>query len=153
MEWVMGVAGIVEGLWKAGEMPLRDGLYRPDDTGVELHVEGPGAYHPDAGQPIPFRVGGPIDVARALQEHGVDGVDTCFENPLPNGSGWMSGGGGGTGNIGYLARLDTDRSLRWIAVMFLSNPFVEVRYEGMSAAFTNDWGNRLVLDLGGAALG
>ncbi|MEV1245686.1 hypothetical protein ACIBO2_52785 [Nonomuraea sp. NPDC050022] len=47
--------GMVEGLWKAREMPLRDGLYRPDDTGLELHVDGPGAYHPDAGQPIPFR--------------------------------------------------------------------------------------------------
>ncbi|WP_234469327.1 hypothetical protein [Streptomyces sp. MBT62] len=65
----------------------------------------------------------------------------------------MSGGGGGMGNIGYLARLDSDSSLRWLAVMFRSNPFVGVRYEGMRAAFTNDWGNLLILDLTTPALG
>lgn len=145
--------GMVEELWRAGEMPLRDGLYRPDDTGLELHVDGPGAYHPDAGQPIPFRIGGPFDVAEAIEEHGIDEVDTCFESPLPAGSGWMSGGGGGMGNIGYLARLDASRSLQWVAVMFRSNPFVRVRYEGMRAVLTNDWGNRLVLDLASPALG
>jgi hypothetical protein len=52
-----GVVGVIERLWTAGEMPFRDGLYRPDDTGLEVHVNGPGAYHPDAGQPIPFRLG------------------------------------------------------------------------------------------------
>ncbi|MFD4560177.1 hypothetical protein ACFWP5_38670 [Streptomyces sp. NPDC058469] len=134
-------------------MPIRDGLYRPDDSGLELHVDGPGAYHPDAGQPIPFRIGGPFDVAQALEEYGTDGVDTCFENPLPDGSGWMSGGGGGMGNIGHLARLHADRSLQWVAVMFHSNPFLSVRYEGTSAVFTNDWGNRLMLDLTSPALG
>ncbi|MCX4808667.1 hypothetical protein OG594_45095 [Streptomyces sp. NBC_01214] len=139
--------GMVEGLWKSGEMPPCDGLYRPDDTGLELHVDGPGTYHPDAGQPIPFRIGGPFDVAQALEGHYVDEVNTCFEGPLPDGSGWMSGGGGGMGNIGYLARLNADSSLRWVAVMFLSNPFVSVHYEGMRATFTNDWGNLLVLDL------
>ncbi|MEU1343060.1 hypothetical protein [Streptomyces sp. NPDC005827] len=146
--------GRVEGLWQAGEMPSRDGLYRPDDTGLEWHVEGPGAYHPDAGQPVPFRVGGPFDVARAIEEHGVDEVDTCFESPLPDGSGWVTGGGGGgMGNIGHLARLDADRSLRWVAVMFRSNPFVGVRYDGTSAVFTNDWGNRMVLDLANPVFG
>ncbi|MFD7556248.1 hypothetical protein ACFV9E_17115 [Streptomyces sp. NPDC059835] len=139
--------GTVEELWRAGEMPLRDGLYRRDDTGSELHVDGPGAYHPDAGQPIPFRVGGLLDVVGAIEEDGVEVVDTNFESPLPDGSGRMSGGGGGMGNIGYLARLGADGSLRWIAVMFHSNPFVGVRYEGTSAVFTNDWGNLLPLDL------
>ncbi|MFD8716844.1 hypothetical protein ACFV2H_02125 [Streptomyces sp. NPDC059629] len=145
--------GMVEGLWKAGEIPLRDGLYRPDDSGLGLHVDGPGAYHPDAGQPIPFRIGEPFDVAQAIEEHGIDEVDTYFESPLPDGSGWMSGGGGGMGNIGYLARLHADRSLQWVAVMFHSNPFLSVRYEGMRAVFTNDWGNRLMLDLTSPALG
>ncbi|MFD8949233.1 hypothetical protein ACFV0B_10310 [Streptomyces xanthophaeus] len=145
--------GMVEALWQAGEMPFCDGLYRPDDTGLELHVEGPGAYHPDAGQPIPFRVSGPFDVARAIEEDGVGEVDTLFESPLPDGSGWMTGGGGGMGNIGHLARLDADHSLRWLAVMFHSNPFVRVRFEGTNAVLTNDWGNRLTLDLASPALG
>jgi hypothetical protein len=86
-------------------------------------------------------------VAQAIEEHGIDEVDAYFDGPLPDGSGWMSGGGGGMGNIGYLARLDAGRSLQWVAVMFHSNPFVRVHYEGMSAVFTNDWGNRLMLDL------
>ncbi|WP_086830059.1 hypothetical protein [Allokutzneria sp. NRRL B-24872] len=146
------MSGVVEGLWELGRMPGRDGLYRPDDTGLEVHVEGPGAYHPDAGQPIPFRVGGPFDVAEAVAEDGFDEVDTNFESPLPNGSGRMSGGGGGMGNIGYLARLNADGSLRWVATMFHSNPFVGVCYDGMSAVFTNDWGNRLELDLMSPAL-
>ncbi|MEU9341619.1 hypothetical protein AB0D74_10395 [Streptomyces sp. NPDC048278] len=134
-------------------MPFHDGLYRSDDTGLELYVEGPGAYHPDAGQPVPFRVGGPFDVARAIEAHGVTGVDTCFESPLPDGSGWLSGGGGGMGNIGYLARLGADRSLRWVAMMFHSNPFVGVHYEGPHTVVTNDWGNRMTLDLTGSVLG
>ncbi|MFE9424967.1 hypothetical protein ACFYNO_18555 [Kitasatospora sp. NPDC006697] len=139
--------GLIAGLWAAGEMPGRDGLYRADDTGFELDVEGPGAYHPDAGQPIPFRIGAPLDVARAVREDGADEVDTYFESPLPDGSGWLTGGGGGMGNIGFLARLDGDRSVRWIASMTYSNPFVGVRHEGDLAVFLNDWGNRLVLDL------
>lgn len=139
---------MIEQLWTAREMPFRDGLYRPNDTGLKVHVDGPGAYHPDAGQPISFRLGEPLDVARAIEEDGTTEVDTCFESPLPDGSGWMSGGGSGMGNIGYFARLDADRSLRWVAVMFYSNPFVRVHYEGATAIFTNDWGNRLTLDLG-----
>ncbi|MEU3347181.1 hypothetical protein ABZ723_19770 [Streptomyces sp. NPDC006700] len=145
---------MIEALWAAGEIPHHDGLYRPDGTGLELHVDGPGAYHPDAGQPIPFRVGEPLDVARAIERHGVDGVDTYFESPLPDGSGWMSGGGAdGMGNIGHLARINADRSLRWVAVMCRSNPFVGVHYEGTGAVFTNDWGKRLKLDLTSPALG
>ncbi|MFH8590267.1 hypothetical protein [Streptomyces rimosus] len=145
--------GLVEELWNAGKMPFRDGLYRSDDTGSEVYVEGPGAYHPDAGQPIPFRIGGPFHVAQDIEEHGTAEADTYFESPLPDGTGWLSGGGSGMGNIGHLARLDAGRSLRWVAVMFRSNPFVGVRYEGMHAVFTNDWGNRLTLDLATPALG
>ncbi|MFE0136796.1 hypothetical protein ACFWY6_35345 [Streptomyces sp. NPDC059037] len=144
--------GLIERLWAAGEMPFRDGLYRPDDTGLELHVDGPGAYHPDAGQPIPFRLGGPVDVALAVAEDGCTEVHPNFESPLPDAAGWMSGGGSGMGNIGYLARLDADRSLRWVAVMFCSNPFVGVHHEGAIAVFTNDWRNCLTLDLTAPAL-
>ncbi|MEV8020230.1 hypothetical protein AB0O76_28580 [Streptomyces sp. NPDC086554] len=144
--------GLIERLWAAGEMPFRDGLYRPDDTGLELYVDGPGAYHPDAGQPIPFCLGGPVDVALAVAEEGCTEVCPNFESPLPDGAGWISGGGSGMGNIGYLARLDADRSLRWVAVMFLSNPFVGVYHEGATAVFTNDWRNCLTLDLTAPAL-
>ncbi|MER5256018.1 hypothetical protein [Streptomyces sp. NPDC002855] len=143
--------GLIERLWGAGEMPFRDGLYRPDDTGLAVHVDGPGAYHPDTGQPIPFRLGAPIDVARAIEEDGVTEAHPAFESPLPDGAGRICGGGSGMGNIGYLARLDADRSLRWVAVMFCANPFVGVRHEGGTAVFTNDWGNRLALDLTGHA--
>lgn len=143
---------MIERLWAAGEMPFHDGLYRPDDTGLELHVVSPGAYRPDAGQPIPFRLGEPFDVARAIEEGGIIEVDTCFETLLPDGSGWMSGGGSGMGNIGYLSRLGSDCSLRWLAVMFCSNPFVGMHHEGATAVFTNDWKNRLTLDLTAPAL-
>ncbi|MFC9857871.1 MULTISPECIES: hypothetical protein [unclassified Streptomyces] len=142
-----GVVGVIERLWAAGEMPYGDALYRPDDTALEVHVEGPGAYHPDAGQPIPFRLGEPVDLARVIEEEGITEADPCFESPLPDGSGWLSGGGSGMGNVGYLARLDADRSLRWVAVMWRSNPFVGVRHEGTTAVFTNDWHNLLTLDL------
>ncbi|WP_030665249.1 hypothetical protein [Streptomyces rimosus] len=54
--------------------------------------------------------------------YGIDRADTLFESPLPDGTGWLSGGGGGMGNTGHLARLDAGRSLRWVAVMFHSNP-------------------------------
>ncbi|MFI0263250.1 hypothetical protein ACH4OW_29975 [Streptomyces sp. NPDC017056] len=145
--------GLVEELWNDGKMPFRDGLYRSDDTGSEVYVEGPGAYHPDAGQPIPFRIGGPFHVAQGIEDYGTTEADTYFESPLPDGTGWLSGGGSGMGNIGHLARFDADRSLRWVAVMFHSNPFVGVRCEGTHAVFTNDWGNRLTLDLANPALG
>lgn len=134
-------------LWAAGEVPYSDGLYRPDDTGLAVHVDGPGAHHPEAGQPIPFRLGGPVDVAAVIAADGTTEVDTYFELPLPDGSGRTSGGGCGMGNTGYLARLDADRKLCWVAFMWESNPFMGVRYEGTTAVFSNDWGNRLALDL------
>ncbi|GAA2096633.1 hypothetical protein GCM10009801_66380 [Streptomyces albiaxialis] len=144
--------GTVGRLWAAGQAPFRDGLYRPDGTALDVHVEGPGEYHRDAGQPVPFRLGEPFDVARAIEEYGTFGADVCFEEPLPDGSGWLTGGGGGMGNIGWLARLGADRSPVWIATMFLSNPFLEARCEGTRAHFTNDWRNVLTLDLADPAL-
>ncbi|WP_369640469.1 hypothetical protein [Nocardia sp. JMUB6875] len=145
--------GIVKTLWAAGRVLGEDALYRADDTGLELFVEGPGAYHPDAGQPIPFRLGAPFDVD--IEDYGedeIEEVDVYFDTPLPDGSGRTCGGGGGMGNIGFLARLDADGSLRWVAYMFQSNPFIDVRYEGATAIFTNDWRNCLTLDLTSPAL-
>ncbi|WP_103760215.1 hypothetical protein [Streptomyces sp. SM10] len=144
--------GIVERLRAAGEFPIRDGLYRPDDTGLKVYVEGPGAYHPQAGQTIPFHLGGPLGVAEAVEEEGSTEADLHFESALPDGSGWMSGGGGGMGNIGYLARLDSGRSPLWVLALWSSNPFVGVRHEGTWAVFANDWGNLLHLDLADPAL-
>ncbi|MFE6066012.1 hypothetical protein [Streptomyces sp. NPDC056525] len=143
---------IVEQLWNRGEVPYCDGLYRADGAGWELCVDGPGAYHPDAGQPIPFRVGEPFDVAEVVAEYGTCEVDVWFESPLPDGSGWVLGGGGGMGNVGHLARLDGDRSLRWVALMESSNPFLGVRHDATLAVFTNDWRNLLTLDLADPAL-
>ncbi|MFD3996162.1 hypothetical protein [Streptomyces sp. NPDC058583] len=144
--------GMVEQLWNRGEVPYCDGFYRADGGGLELYVDGPGAYHPDAGQPIPFRVGEAFDVAEVVAEYGTCEVDTYFESPLPGGAGWMRGGGGGMGNVGFLARLDGDRSLRWVAFMERSNPFLGVRYDGTLAVFANDWRNLLTLDLADPAL-
>ncbi|WP_395362232.1 hypothetical protein ACHGLA_20795 [Streptomyces sp. YH02] len=143
---------IVEELWDRGEVPYCDGLYRADGSSWELCVDGPGAYRPDAGQPIPFRVGGPFDVGPVLAEYGSCEVDTYFESPLPDGSGWVLGGGGGMGNVGHLARLDADRSLRWVALMESSNPFLGVRHDGTLAVFVNDWRNLLTLDLASPVL-
>ncbi|MFE3542888.1 hypothetical protein ACFXK0_07960 [Nocardia sp. NPDC059177] len=143
--------GTVGDLWAAGQKPWRDGLYRIDDTGANLLVDGPGAYHPDAGQPIPFQLGGSFDVAAAIHEDGADDVDIFFDTPLPNGDGRMTGGGGSMGNIGWFARLDNNGALRWIATMFYSNPFTSVHYEATTAVFTNDWRNQLRLDLAAAA--
>ncbi|MFD6529010.1 hypothetical protein [Streptomyces sp. NPDC060184] len=137
----------IEEAWRAGEVPYRDGLYRPDDTGVELLFDGPGAYHPEAGQPLRWRVGGPLDVTRVLAEHGTGEVEVNDESPLPDGSGWLSVGDLGLGHTACLARLRPDRTLRWVVCSTLSNPFVRVRCEGRKAIVTNDWRNLLTLDL------
>ncbi|MFD9501518.1 hypothetical protein [Streptomyces sp. NPDC060035] len=79
-------------------------------------------------------------------------MDLNFESSLRDRSGWMSGGGSGLGTIGYLARLDADRSLLWVLAMGSSNPFVGVRHEGTRAVFINDRGNLLHLDLTDPAL-
>lgn len=152
--------GIVVDLWAAGKVIAEDALYRADDTALELFVEGPGASpYPNAGCPIPFRLGDPFDVAEdfgeddPFEECYSDEVDIFFDSPLPDGSGRTCGGGaGGMGNKGFLARLNADGSLRWIAYMYLSNPFITVRYEGTTAIFTNDWRNHLTLDLTTPAL-
>ncbi|MBB6034964.1 hypothetical protein [Phytomonospora endophytica] len=143
--------GGVERLWAAGRMPSNEGLYRPDDTALELHVPGPGAYHYDAGQPIPWRIGGPMDVT-ALTEDGGDAAYADFDVALPDGSGRMTGGSSGMGNIGWIARLNGDGSLRWIAPLWSSNPFTDARIEGTTGYFTNDWRNILTLDLTDPAL-
>ncbi|MGW4535695.1 hypothetical protein ACWEOI_32545 [Nocardia sp. NPDC004340] len=145
--------GLVARLWDAGLVPLCDGIYRPDDTGLELDVDGPGAYHPDAGQPIPFDIGGSFDVVEAIEEYGTYEFDTYFEAPIPDGSGLMTGGGyAARGNNGYIARVNSAGSLQWVAPMFDANPFIGVHYEGMTAVLTNNWRNHLRLDLTHPAL-
>ncbi|MEU0067011.1 hypothetical protein ABZ085_27875 [Streptomyces albidoflavus] len=86
-------------------------------------------------------------MARIIEEDGTLEAGPCFERPLPDGSGRITGGGGGMGNTGHLARIAQDGTLCWVAVMYLSNPFVAVRFEGSRAVFTNDWRNLLTLDL------
>ncbi|BAW05006.1 hypothetical protein [Nocardia seriolae] len=145
--------GLVADPWKDNWIPRCDGIYRPDDTGLELDVAGPGAYHPNAGRPIPFEIGEPFDVIEVIEDYGCHERDCYFETPLPDGSGLMSGGGaGGMGNLGYLARLDPTGALRWVAPVFLSNPFISVRFEGPNAICLNDWRNHLTLDLTTPAL-
>ncbi|MFG2593165.1 hypothetical protein [Streptomyces sp. NPDC048438] len=145
--------GQVEEAWRAGKVPYRDGLYRPDDTGVELLFAGPGEYHPDAGQPLRWCIRGPLDVAHVLEQHGTGEVEVNDEGPLPDGSGWMSVGDLGLGHTAYIARLHPDRSLRWVVFSAASNPFIRVRYEGRKAIITNDWRNLLILDLDDSAFG
>ncbi|MFB7209263.1 hypothetical protein [Streptomyces sp. NPDC056255] len=38
-----GIVGMIDQLWAAEEMPFHGGLHRPDDTGREVYVDGPGA--------------------------------------------------------------------------------------------------------------
>ncbi|MGW0854039.1 hypothetical protein [Streptomyces sp. NPDC002690] len=145
--------GQVEEAWKAGEVPYRDGLYRPDDTGVELLFDGPGAYHPAAGQPIRWRVEGRLDVARVLAEHGTAEMEVNDESPLPDGSGWLAVGDLGLGHTAFIGCLNPDRTLRWVVRSMVSNPFIRVRYEGRRAIVTNDWRNLLTLELDDPAFG
>ncbi|MFF0482746.1 hypothetical protein [Streptomyces sp. NPDC004435] len=130
-------------LWESGEVPDRDALYRADGVVREVHV--------DSAALSGFGLGAPLDLDELLRDDpdGLAAYDIhrgCWAE-LPDGSGFVCGGGGAHGSEGFVARLDADRRLVWVVRMGDSNPFERVELDGMTARFLNNLGNAIEIDL------
>ncbi|MFF7947675.1 hypothetical protein [Streptomyces griseorubiginosus] len=130
-------------LWLAGVAPAQDGLFRADGSARRAQT--------DSAMLSWFHLGAPCDLNALLaaDSGGVTCIDInprCFAE-LPDGTGYVCGGGGSHGSEGFFARLDVHKSPVWVVSLGESNPFERVTVEGDRAVFINNLGNSIAVDL------
>jgi hypothetical protein len=134
--------GITE-LWRAGEAPAWDGLFRADGSARAVEV--------DSAALSWFELGAPLNFETWLAENPetLTSIDIHPQGlaEIPDGSGYVCCGDGSHGSEGFFARLDRDKNPVWVVSLGDSNPFVRATVEGSMATFTNNLGNSITVDL------
>lgn len=125
------MTSLIERLWLAENLPIKDGLYRSDGTVYGVQV--------DASAEGGLKILAPFSLEEFLSCHPdmVTSIDTTLEKPLPQGVGCVFCGEGSYGSEGFFGRLDQDRNLMWVVYLENSNPFVDVSISNTSATFTS----------------
>jgi hypothetical protein len=123
-------------LWEERLVVACQGVYYRDGCARALVVADPatgGGVH--IGEPID------ADAVLAADAGHATSVDVVLAETILPGSGLvLQCGECDQGSEGYLALLDADRSLRWIAFFENSNPFVTIDVHGSVAAVRNSDG-------------
>ncbi|MFJ5901449.1 hypothetical protein ACIQFZ_40180 [Streptomyces sp. NPDC093064] len=134
--------GIID-LWLAHERPAVDGLFRADGSAWTVETDGPELSWFDVGEPLN------LDALLAEDPEWLTGADIHPQGlaELSDGAGYVCCGDGSLGSEGFFARLDQDKNLVWVVSLLDSNPFERAEVHGSQAAFTNNLGNCLTIDL------
>ncbi|MFC8449041.1 hypothetical protein [Kitasatospora sp. NPDC057223] len=135
------VVSQLDEMWAEGWAPAWDGLFRADGRSRDADVGGPAVEDFTLGEPVD------LDELMADDPEMVTSVSVFAEAALPDGSGHLCGGGGSLGSEGLLARFDADRRLVWLLHLSDSNEFVRISVDWPTAAFTNNLGNSIIIDL------
>ena len=126
-------------LVRSGLVPCVEGFFRADGTVRRVVYDGPQLSRFELGpQFTPDWEYDPDDLAD------IDWADRAI---LAQGRGSVCCGEGPMGADGFFARLDPHGVPVWVAFMTKSNPFQQVRVDGMVATFTNNLDHSVVIDL------
>ncbi len=128
-------------LWLAENLPIRDGLYRPDGSAREVCV--------DETAPGGLRLLEPFDLTAflALDPEHTTSIIVTKEQELSDGSGYLCCGEGSYGSEGFFGRLDQHRELVWVVYLEEDNPFVQIDVAGTRAEFVSSSGVSVTVDL------
>lgn len=110
---------LIESLWLAENLPIRDGLYCANGTAYDVRV--------DSSVQGGLKVLDPISVEEFMAEDPdmVTSIDVTLKKPLPNNLGYAFCGEGSYGSEGFFGRLDQNNNLVWVVYLEYSNPFTD----------------------------
>lgn len=128
-------------LWHAGNLPIRDGLYRAD--GATRAVRADTSARGGLALLDPFN----LDAWLLANPEWCTCIDTTAELSLPNGSGYLCCGEGSYGSEGFFARISPDRTLAWVVYLEHSNPFFDAAIDGSNATVRSTSGLSITVSL------
>ena len=126
-------------LVRSGSVPLVEGFFRADGTVRRVDYDGP--------QLSRFELGPQFTPDWEYDSDDLADIDWADRAILAQDQGSVCCGEGPMGADGFFARLDRHGVPVWVAFMTNSNPFHQVRVEGMVATFTNNLDHSVVIDL------
>ncbi|MFC0539900.1 hypothetical protein [Kutzneria chonburiensis] len=126
----------IEELWRAGRLPIEDGVFFADGRSYAVDVDGSA-----------LRVVEEIDLAELLAEDPdwLTSIDITREAPAPGG--FVCAGEGSHGSEGFFARLDADRKLVWVCYLSESNPIGELTVLDRALTVVSTSGVTITVDL------
>ena len=141
------MTSLIERLWLADNLPIRDGFYRRDGMACAVEV--------DVSIEGGLRVLVPFSVEEFIECHPdmVTSIDITQERPLPDGTGYLCCGEGSYGSEGFFGRLDLHKNLVWVVYLENSNPFVGVFISNADAVFTSSSGVMITTKLENSMFG
>ncbi len=127
-------------LWEQRLVPAQQGVYFRDGSARAISL--------DANAPGGVSLGAPIDVNRILDadEDDTTSVDAVLaENAVREIGGVLCCGECDHGSEGYIALLDVDREVCWIAYFANSNPFVAIESRAGRATLRTSSGKAITI--------
>jgi hypothetical protein len=114
------VASLIERLWLADTLAIKDGLYRADGVAYGVQI--------DASIEGGLKIQAKFSAKEFLSRHPdmVTSIDTTREVLLPHGEGYLCCGEGSHGSEGFFGRLGPHKDLAWVVYLEDSNPFVDI---------------------------
>jgi hypothetical protein len=110
--------------WKEERCPIVNGIFRPDDSVSRLMRDG----NLENGDPVTLRVADQTTVSELERSGGLEWtyLTQLCEFRATSSRYVAVGGEGGMGSDGFVALLEHDVKLLWLAFFDWSNPFTEV---------------------------
>lgn len=138
---LLGMTSLIERLWLANNLPIKDGLYRADGAAYGVQV--------DASVEGGLRVLASFSLEEFLSQdpEWITWIDTTLEEQLPHGVGYLCCGEGSYGSEGFFGRLDQHKNLVWVVYIENSNPFVHISIGNSTATFISSEGVSITVDL------
>lgn len=135
------VTSLIQRLWLADNLPIRDGLYRADGVSYGAQI--------DAAAKGGLSILAPFILKEFLSQdpEWLTSIITTLERQLPHGVGYLCCGEGSYGSEGFFGLLDQHKNLVWVVYLENSNPFVDVSVSDTAATFVSSSGVLITVDL------
>lgn len=136
------MTSLIERLWLADELPIRDGLYRADGASCDVEVAASVAGNLKILSPFSLE-----DFLSQDPEMRRTSIATTLIKSLPNDAGYVFCGEGSYGSEGFFGRIDQRKNLMWVVYLEHSNPFIDASISDIGVTFTSSLEVSITVDL------